>query len=61
MRTADPYLRARCRMLAEMVNSGIQPLQNRAVLERVKSGGQDPLAWAGHFVGRGLAALEQPR
>ena len=25
---ADPYLRARARQLAEIVNSGIQPLQN---------------------------------
>jgi glutathione S-transferase len=24
----DPYLRARCRALAEIINSGIQPLQN---------------------------------
>ena len=30
---ADPWLRARARQLAEMVNAGIQPLQNLAVLD----------------------------
>ena len=31
---ADPWLRARARQLAEMVNSGIQPLQNLAGARR---------------------------
>ena len=38
---ADPWLRARARQLAEMVNSGIQPLQNLAVLDHVQAGGVD--------------------
>jgi maleylpyruvate isomerase len=56
---ADPLLRARARQLAEMVNAGIQPLQNLSTTEHVKhelSG--DAAAWCRHFVSRGLAALE---
>ena len=48
----------RTRQLAEIVNSGIQPLQNRMVLERVKGSGVDEQAWARHFIARGLAGLE---
>lgn len=56
----DPWLRARARQLAEIVNSGIQPLQNLSVTEHVKAalGGDGP-AWIRHFVSRGLAALER--
>lgn len=56
---ADPLLRARARQLAEMVNAGIQPLQNLSTTEFVKhelSG--DAATWCRHFVPRGLAALE---
>jgi maleylpyruvate isomerase len=56
----DPYLRARARMLAELVNSGIQPLQNLSVLRHVKDAlGGDDKAWLAHWVGGGLAALER--
>jgi maleylpyruvate isomerase len=56
---ADPLLRARARMLAEMVNSGIQPLQNLAVLQWVKAElKSDDKAFAAHWNSRGLAALE---
>ena len=56
---AEPLLRARARQLAEMVNAGIQPLQNLSTTEFVKhelSG--DAGGWCRHFVPRGLAALE---
>ena len=43
----DPWLRARARQLAEMVNSGIQPLQNLAVLGRA----WQRSAWATRRVG----------
>jgi maleylpyruvate isomerase len=57
---ADPWLRARARQLAEMVNAGIQPLQNLSVLQHLKAAvGGEPDAWVRHFVGRGLAALER--
>lgn len=55
---ADAWLRARARQLAEMVNSGTQPLQNLTVLDRVQAGGIDRNEWARHFIARGLAALE---
>jgi maleylpyruvate isomerase len=55
----EPFAAARAWQLAEMVNSGIQPLQNSAVLLRVKNElGADEQAWARHFIARGLAALE---
>jgi maleylpyruvate isomerase len=57
---ADPWLRARARQLAEIVNSGIQPLQNLATTNHLESvGGGDPLAWRQHFISRGLEALER--
>jgi maleylpyruvate isomerase len=57
---ADPYLRARARMLAEIVNSGIQPFQNTPALRYVKETlAADERAWLHHFLGRGLVALEQ--
>ena len=56
----DPYLRARARQLAEVINSGIQPLQNlepqRYVREELKG---DAAAWTRHFIVRGMAALEE--
>ena len=56
---SERLARARIRELAEIVNSGIQPLQNNAVLKRVRSiaEGADE-AWARHFIARGLGALE---
>lgn len=55
---SDPLLRARVRQIAEMMNSGIQPLHNLAVLQHVQATGGDSKAWAAHWVGRGLQALE---
>jgi maleylpyruvate isomerase len=55
---ADPWLRARARQLAEMVNAGIQPLQNMSVLNHAQANGLDRDEWARHFIERGLAALE---
>jgi maleylpyruvate isomerase len=57
---ADLDGRARVRMLAEHVNSGIQPLQNAVVLRtlRERAPGLDR-EWTAKFVGEGLAALER--
>jgi maleylpyruvate isomerase len=55
----DPYLRARARMLAEIVNSGIQPLQNLAVTKAVKDFGGDEKVWPRSFIADGLAAFER--
>lgn len=54
----DPLARARARQIAEMVNAGIQPLQNIRVLERIAEQGGDRKAWAVDVIGRGLSALE---
>jgi maleylpyruvate isomerase len=56
---SDPIVRARCVQLAEIVNAGIQPLQNRSVLLRITEGGGDGEAFAQHFISRGLTALER--
>jgi maleylpyruvate isomerase len=53
----DPYARARARALAEIVNSGIQPLQNLSVTKRVKHLGGDDAQWARDFIRSGLEAL----
>lgn len=54
----DAYLRARTRSLAEIVNSGIQPLQNMSVTRKVKEFGGDEKAWPKSFIADGLAAFE---
>jgi maleylpyruvate isomerase len=50
--------RARMRAMVELVNSGIQPLHNLQVLNKVKELGGDTKAWAELWVGKGLDALE---
>src|SRR6185295_1418465 len=45
----DHLARARARALAEIVNSGIQPLQNLTVMQELKRAGVDEKAWARHF------------
>jgi len=54
----DPWRRARVRQLVELVNSGIQPLQNLAVLDQVSPDEGARKAWVRHFNERGLSALE---
>lgn len=55
----DLYLRARARGLAEIVNSGIQPLQNLTTLKAVKAFGGDEAVWPKTFIGSGLANFER--
>jgi maleylpyruvate isomerase len=55
---APPFERARATMLAEMVNAGIQPLQNNGALAELEELGVDADAWARSRIQRGLAALE---
>jgi maleylpyruvate isomerase len=54
----DAHARARVRALVEMVNSGIQPFQNLGVLKHVSSDPEVQRAWAQHFIGKGLRAIE---
>jgi maleylpyruvate isomerase len=51
--------RAHVRALAELVNSGIQPLQNTSTFNELKKHGVAAEPWARLFVEKGLSALEQ--
>ena len=55
---ADLWLRARCRGLAEIVNSGIQPLQNLTTTNQIKAIGGDAVVWPKKFIADGLMAFE---
>ncbi|MBX3206650.1 MAG: maleylacetoacetate isomerase [Labilithrix sp.] len=50
--------RARVRALVQIVNAGIQPLQNLVVLDRLGEDKDARLAWLRHFITRGLGAWE---
>jgi maleylacetoacetate isomerase len=54
-----PWRRARVRQLAELINSGTQPLQNLAVLRHRSSDPAEQKAWARHWITRGFAAVER--
>lgn len=53
----DPYLRARARSLAEIINAGIQPMQNLTTFKRVRALGGDDTAWVQPFMAEGIAAF----
>ncbi|KAJ1104737.1 hypothetical protein NDU88_002146 [Pleurodeles waltl] len=53
----DPKKRAQVRMISDHIVSGIQPLQNLAVLKQV--GEEKMVSWAQHYITRGFQALEQ--
>jgi len=55
---SDSWRRARVRQLVEHINSGIQPLQNLAVLDRLSQDEGTRKSWVQYFNQRGLAALE---
>jgi maleylpyruvate isomerase len=55
---AAPYARARAIQLAEMVNAGIQPLQNSGTLARLERAGALPRPFAAEAIAHGLAALD---
>lgn len=56
---SDVYLRARTRILAEIINSGIQPLQNLTTTKQVTAFGGDAAVWPKSFIADGLAAFER--
>ena len=53
-----PEDRARVRALVQIVNSGIEPLQNLVVLDRIGDDKDKRLDWLRHFITRGLTAWE---
>ncbi|CAJ1073622.1 maleylacetoacetate isomerase isoform X2 [Xyrichtys novacula] len=52
---ADPKKRAQVRMISDLIASGIQPLQNLYVIQKI---GADKVQWSQHFIDRGFKALE---
>ncbi|XP_053701592.1 maleylacetoacetate isomerase isoform X3 [Synchiropus splendidus] len=51
----DPKKRAQVRMISDMIASGIQPLQNLHVIQKI---GAEKVPWAQYFINRGFQALE---
>uniref|UniRef100_A0A667Y0Y0 Maleylacetoacetate isomerase n=1 Tax=Myripristis murdjan TaxID=586833 RepID=A0A667Y0Y0_9TELE len=51
----DPKKRAQVRMICDLIASGIQPLQNLYVIQKI---GAEKVQWAQHFIERGFQALE---
>ncbi len=57
---ADPISRAWARQLAEVVNSGIHPLQNLSVLTKIRDElGANERAWGKQVIEQGLRAYEK--
>lgn len=60
---AAPLDRARVRQLVEVVNAGIQPLQNLSVLQALEGNygvtKEGRSAWSRHWIHRGFVALEE--
>ena len=54
----DKLQRFQARRLAEVVNSGIQPIQNLSVLNRIADIGGDKTEWAKVTITNGLKVLE---
>lgn len=54
----DPVLRATTRQLAEIINSGTQPLQNLAVINKLKELEIDHKPWCQDFIKNGLLAYQ---
>lgn len=58
----DPTSKAKAIQLCEIINSGMQPLQNLSVIQELKTNygfdGEQAKAWIGHWVNRGFKALE---
>ncbi|KAG7238566.1 hypothetical protein INR49_030839 [Caranx melampygus] len=52
---ANPMKRAQVRMISDLIASGIQPLQNLYVIQKI---GAEKVQWAQHFIDRGFQALE---
>lgn len=56
---ADPVERALCRQLAEIINSGTQPLQNLAVIQHLRDElGVDHVAFCQRYIRKGLLAYQ---
>lgn len=59
LQPTSPLLRARAWEAAEMINSGIQPLQNLSNMKRISALGGDPRAMAKDVITQGFVAVEE--
>ena len=55
----DPNMKAKVRMITEMICSGIQPMQNLSVMQRHSQDQGERMLWSKHWVTVGLRALEK--
>jgi len=55
---SDALLKARCRQLAEILNSGTQPLQNPSVAAYFSNNPIEQQKWNTHWIRKGLNAYE---
>jgi maleylpyruvate isomerase len=55
----SPDERARVRALVQVINSGIQPLQNLIVLDKLGDDKEKRLEWLRFFITKGLGAFEK--
>ena len=55
----DPFLRARCRQLMEIINSGTQPLQNLGVAQLHSSDPQHQKSWNQFWIRKGLHSFNE--
>ncbi len=57
----DPAKRARSRVIAEIINSGVQPFQNLSTTKRIQQNGfsdEQKNAWIDIYISNGLRAVE---
>ncbi|XP_052276214.1 maleylacetoacetate isomerase-like isoform X2 [Dreissena polymorpha] len=55
----DPIKKAQARALAELVTSGIQPIQNLSVLQKVSESQEGRAEWARFWIDKGFRAYEE--
>jgi len=55
----DPLKRAKVRMVCEIINSGIQPIQNLCVMKVYSQFQEGRMAWSKYWIDKGFVALEK--
>jgi maleylacetoacetate isomerase len=54
----DPAMKAKVRMITEMICSGIQPIQNLSVMQKHSQDQAERMAWSKYWITAGFRALE---
>jgi len=55
----DPLMKAKVRMICEIINSGIQPIQNLCVMKMYSQLQEAKMAWSKYWIDKGFVALEK--